>query len=110
MPDEKTPSSGAFLPSSLMYFLSGKPMHFTPALTAATMVACSADEIVMGKHSFLGPIDAQLIMQTALGPRLVPAQAILEQFDRALRDAADPVKLRAWAPVPSRSWLEMRVA
>jgi len=28
MPDEKAPSSGAFLPASLMYFCSGVPMHF----------------------------------------------------------------------------------
>jgi hypothetical protein len=28
MPEEKAPSSGAFLPASLMYFCSGKPMHF----------------------------------------------------------------------------------
>jgi hypothetical protein len=28
MPDEKTPSSGAFLPASLMYFCPGLPMHF----------------------------------------------------------------------------------
>ena len=28
MPDEKAPSSGAFLPLSLMYFLSGEPMHY----------------------------------------------------------------------------------
>jgi len=28
MPYEKAPSSGAFLSLSLMYFLSGKPMHF----------------------------------------------------------------------------------
>jgi hypothetical protein len=28
MRDEKAPSSGAFLPPSLMYFCSGKPMHF----------------------------------------------------------------------------------
>jgi hypothetical protein len=69
------------------------------AMSAATMIACAADQIVMGKHSFLGPIDPQLIMQTALGPRSVPAQAILEQFDRALKDAANPVKLRAWAPM-----------
>jgi hypothetical protein len=69
------------------------------AMSAATMVACAADRIVMGNHSFLGPIDPQLIMQTALGPRSVPAQAILEQFDRALRDAADPVRLRVWAPM-----------
>ena len=27
MPDEKTPSSGAFLPASLMYFCSGQPMR-----------------------------------------------------------------------------------
>jgi hypothetical protein len=53
----------------------------------------------MGKHSFLGPIDPQLFIQTAFGPRSVPAQAILEQFDRALEDAASPVKLRVWAPM-----------
>ena len=28
MPEEKAPSSGAFLPASLMYFCSGEPMHF----------------------------------------------------------------------------------
>jgi hypothetical protein len=61
--------------------------------------ARAADEIVMGKHSFLGPIDPQFIMQTALGPRSVPAQAILEQFERALTEAADAVKLRVWAPM-----------
>jgi ClpP class serine protease len=27
------------------------------AMSAATMIACAADVIVMGKHSFLGPID-----------------------------------------------------
>jgi hypothetical protein len=27
MPDEKAPSLGAFLPSSLMHHLSGEPMH-----------------------------------------------------------------------------------
>jgi Serine dehydrogenase proteinase len=69
------------------------------AMSAATMIASAADRILMGKHSFLGPIDPQLIMQTALGPRSVPAQAILEQFDRALRDGADPAKLRVWAPM-----------
>jgi hypothetical protein len=69
------------------------------AMSAATMLACSANEIVMARHSFLGPIDPQLLMQTGLGPRYVPAQAILDQFGRALQDAADPVKLRVWAPM-----------
>src|SRR5271169_5089435 len=27
MPEEKTPSSGVFLPASMMYFCSGQPMH-----------------------------------------------------------------------------------
>jgi hypothetical protein len=69
------------------------------AMSAATMISSAADEITMGKHSFLGPIDPQFILQTALGPRSVPGQAILDQFDRALREAADPVKLRVWAPM-----------
>jgi hypothetical protein len=69
------------------------------AMSAATMISCAANEIVMARHSFLGPIDPQLLMQTGLGPRYVPAQAILDQFQRALQDAADPVKLRVWAPM-----------
>jgi hypothetical protein len=72
------------------------------AMSAATMISCAANEIVMSRHSFLGPIDPQLLMQTGLGPRYVPAQAILDQFDRALQDAVDPIKLRAWAPMLSQ--------
>ncbi len=69
------------------------------AMSAATMLACSADRVLMGKHSFLGPIDPQLIMHTALGPRAVPAQAIIAQFERAQKECADPEKLRAWLPM-----------
>ncbi len=69
------------------------------AMSAATMIATASDQILMGKHSFLGPIDPQVIMQTALGPRSIAAQAILEQFERAQREAVDPAKLRVWAPM-----------
>lgn len=69
------------------------------AMSAATMIACAADEIVMGEHSFLGPIDPQLIMQTPLGPRMVPAQAILDQFEKAKLECADPAKLPVWLPM-----------
>jgi Serine dehydrogenase proteinase len=72
------------------------------AMSAATMISCAANEIVMARHSFLGPIDPQLLMQTGLGPRYVPAQAILDQFQRALQDAVDPIKLRVWAPMLSQ--------
>jgi hypothetical protein len=69
------------------------------AMSAATMIACAADSIVLGKHSFLGPIDPQIIVQTPLGQRMVPAQAILDQFDMAVRECLDPSKLGAWLPM-----------
>ncbi len=72
------------------------------AMSAATMIACASDEIVLGKHSFLGPTDPQLLIQTALGVRAVPAQAVLDQFDRAQRECADPAKLSAWLPMLSQ--------
>lgn len=51
------------------------------AFSAAAMLACAGDEIVMGKHSFLGPIDPQIILPTSLGTRTMAAQAIIQQFD-----------------------------
>ena len=69
------------------------------AMSAATMIACAADEILMGKHSFLGPTDPQLLLTTPLGMRAVPAQATLDQFDLAKRECADPAKLSAWLPM-----------
>ncbi len=69
------------------------------AMSAATMLACSCDEIVMGSHSFLGPIDPQFVLQTPLGVRLVPAQAILDQFDLACRECQDPRKMGPWLPI-----------
>jgi hypothetical protein len=50
------------------------------AMSAATMLACSADKLVLGKHSFLGPIDPQMILETSFGLQAIPAQAILNQF------------------------------
>ena len=69
------------------------------AMSAATMISCAANEIMMGKHSFLGPIDPQLVVATQLGGRYVPAQAVLDQFDRAQRECQDPAKLSAWLPM-----------
>lgn len=54
---------------------------FVPNLarSAATMLCCAADEIVLGKHCFLGPTDPQILLPTPLGDRFIPAQAILNQ-------------------------------
>lgn len=69
------------------------------AMSAATMIACAANTIVMGKHSFIGPVDPQFNMQTNLGIRMVPAQAIVDQFEKAKEECVDPTKLAAWAPM-----------
>lgn len=68
-------------------------------MSAACMIACAADEIVLGKHSFLGPTDPQIVLRTPLGQRSVPAQAILDQFALAKKDSSDPAKLSAWLPM-----------
>lgn len=68
------------------------------AMSAATMIACAADEIIMGSHSFLGPIDPQLI-----GPSgSIAAQAVLDQFELAKQECKDPKLLGAWAPMLAR--------
>ena len=65
------------------------------AMSAATMWSLSANRICMGKHSQLGPIDPQL----ALPQGMVPAAALVRQFETAKREcAADPSVLSAWLP------------
>jgi len=69
------------------------------AMSAATMIACASDLIIMGKHSSIGPVDPQFILQTPLGPQMVPAQAILDQFELAKLECADPKNLSTWLPI-----------
>lgn len=70
------------------------------AMSAATMLACAADIILMGNHSFIGPIDPQMIVNTRLGRQAIPAQSIIEQFKMA-RDGCkkDPRNLGVWLPI-----------
>lgn len=66
------------------------------AKSAATMLVMAGDAILMDADAELGPIDPQ--MRTPTGTS--PAEAILEQFQRAqaeLRD--DPTKLPSWMPI-----------
>src|SRR4051812_16515244 len=69
------------------------------AMSAATMLALSADEIVMGAHSQLGPIDPQITIMTAEGPRTASAQAIRDQFEMAKKECANPKLMSAWLPI-----------
>ncbi len=56
------------------------------AMSAATMLACGASEIIMGKHSFLGPIDLQMQFMTPDGPKFCAAQDVLDQFYKIKSD------------------------
>lgn len=56
------------------------------------MIACSCKEIIMGKHSNIGPIDPHLGSLPALG--------ILEEFNRAHQEIiTDPTKAYIWQPI-----------
>lgn len=67
------------------------------AMSAATMIACACDSIVMGKHSALGPIDPQVTVPTATGLFTAPAQTILDEFDQAKAEIkADQHTIPLW--------------
>jgi hypothetical protein len=73
------------------------------AMSAGTMLACSADKIIMGKQSSIGPIDPQFILQTSVGIQAIPAHAILEQFKKAQDDCREnPKNLNSWLPMLSQ--------
>jgi Serine dehydrogenase proteinase len=66
------------------------------AKSAATMLALSADELLLDEHSELGPIDPQFTR----GAVVSPAQGILDQFKQATEQIKqDPATLPAWAPI-----------
>lgn len=96
-----SPGGNAEATASIVRYLRrqfrGDIRIFVPiaAMSAATMWALSADEIIMGKHSQLGPIDPQVI--TPQGQ--FPARAIIQQFERAKRECSDPAVMGAWVPI-----------
>ncbi|WP_281790747.1 MULTISPECIES: SDH family Clp fold serine proteinase [Erysipelotrichaceae] len=60
------------------------------SMSAGTMIACSAKEIVMGRQSSLGPIDPQF--------NGIPAYNIISEFNDAKKDLAeDPTTANYWA-------------
>ena len=60
------------------------------AMSAGTMIACAAKEIIMGKQSSLGPIDPQF--------NGIPAYNIKSEFEEAKKDLLDnPANAPYWA-------------
>lgn len=62
------------------------------AMSAGTMIACSCKQILMTKHSNLGPIDPQL--------QGLPAYGVIEEFKRAYKEIKqDPAKIALWSNI-----------
>jgi len=62
------------------------------AMSAGTILACSCKEILMAKHSNLGPIDPQLSG--------IPAQGVLLEFQEAWEEIKkDESKRHVWSPI-----------
>lgn len=71
------------------------------AKSAATMMCCASDTVLMDEKSELGPIDPQLLIVRSDKVQIwAPAQAIVDQFDKAkLSIAKNPEQLPAWLPI-----------
>jgi len=62
------------------------------AMSAGTMIACSAKEIIMGLQSNLGPIDPQF--------GGIPAHGIIEEWNRAVNEiTANQLMAILWQPI-----------
>lgn len=86
-----------YLRSKYSYIRAIVPQN---AMSAATMLACACDEIVMGKQSAIGPIDPQMIMPSGNGTvNVIPAHSICEEFEVAKKEiAVNPAMANVWAP------------
>lgn len=71
------------------------------AKSAATMMCCAADQLLMDEKSELGPIDPQMIIVRG-DKQLIraPAQAIIDQFELARKSISEnPSNLPVWLPI-----------
>jgi len=72
------------------------------AMSAATLMCCAADEVVMGYHSGLGPTDPQMLIPTKTGQRWVPAQTIVDQFDEIDTKIQQGEEIAHYTPILSQ--------
>lgn len=95
-----SPGGSPAATESIVHLLRARfdPIRFLiphTAKSAATMLALSGDEVLLGEAAELGPIDPQLQFVTEQRPVSVPARAAIDQFERAGSDIGlDPNKLR----------------
>ncbi len=97
-----SPGGSAEAAEQIVNYLRAKYNHIRAiipqnAMSAATMIACACDEIVMGKHSAIGPIDPQITFPAPTGLFTAPAQSLLAVFEQAKTEvAANPNLAPIW--------------
>lgn len=98
-----TPGGGINATETIVEYLRSRFEYIeviipTFSMSAGTMIALSADLILMGSQSQLGPIDPQ--MQYA--GRYISARAVVEQFKSARTEILEePDTMHVWAPIIS---------
>ena len=96
-----SPGGSAEVTEQIVYYLRKKFNHIRAivpqnAMSAATMLCCGCDELIMAKHSAIGPIDPQMSIVAPNGGRfLLPAQSILAEFDQAKKEVIQNPELAA---------------
>ncbi len=68
----------------------------TYCMSAGTMIALSSNKLIMGRQSQIGQIDPQIPVNGGM----MPATAIIQQFDKARKEIVDnPKTALAWNPI-----------
>ena len=97
-----SPGGSAEAAEQIVNYLRAKYQHIRAiipqsAMSAATMIACACDEIILGKHSAIGPIDPQVTFPTPTGLFTAPAQSLLSEFEQAKAEViANPNVAPIW--------------
>ena len=100
-----SPGGSSEAVEQIVIYLRSKYRHIRAiipqnAMSAATMLACACDEIIMGKHSAIGPIDPQITFPMQNGSLFTaPAHSILNEFNQAKTEIlANPGVAPLWIP------------
>jgi len=72
------------------------------AMSAATLMCCAANTVLMGHHSSLGPTDPQILLLTEAGRRWVAAQSIIDQFNEIDEKAQKGDEIFHYEPILSQ--------
>lgn len=100
-----SPGGSSEAVEQIVLYLRSKYQHIRAiipqnAMSAATMLVCACDEIIMGKHSAIGPIDPQITFPMQNGNLFTaPAHSILNEFNQAKTEIlANPGVAPLWIP------------